>query len=49
MINPARIPETALWVEANQSAKSAVQLVEKLLAAFDYDATDRGVFEVPRA
>ncbi len=49
MINPARIPETDLWVEANQSAKSAVQLVEKLLAAFDYDATEPSVFEVSTA
>lgn len=46
MINPERIPGTELWIEANQSAKSTVRLVERLLVAFSYDAADPNVFEV---
>ena len=36
LITPVPIPGTDLWVEANQSAKSAVQVVGKLLAAFSH-------------
>jgi restriction system protein len=43
MINPAPIPGTDLWVETNQSAKSVVRLVEKLLAAFGYSPDDFAV------
>ena len=46
MTNPARIPGTDLWVEANQSAESAVRLVEKLLAALGHGAAEPGVFEI---
>ncbi len=40
MINPARIPGADLWVEDNQSAKSATELVEKLLAVLGHDVRD---------
>ena len=40
MIAPAQIPGTELWVEANQSAKSVVQVVGKLLAAFGHTPED---------
>ncbi len=40
MIAPAQIPGTELWVEANQSAKSVVQVVGKLLAAFGHSPED---------
>jgi restriction system protein len=43
MIAPAQIPGTDLWVEANQSAKSAVQVVEKLLAALGHVPGDFAV------
>ena len=46
MNNPARIPGTDLFVEANQSANSAVRLIKKLLTTFDYDISEPGVFEV---
>ena len=46
MTHPARIPDTDLWVEANQSAESAKRLVEKLLAALGHDAAEPGVFEI---
>jgi len=36
MIAPAQIPGTELWVEVNQSAKSVVQVVEKLLGALGH-------------
>ncbi|MCP4199619.1 MAG: hypothetical protein GY762_20940 [Proteobacteria bacterium] len=47
--NPVQTPGTDLCVEANQSAKSTVRLVEKLLAAFGNDATDPKVFEMSTA
>lgn len=40
MIAPAQIPGTELWVEANQSAKSVVQVVGKLLVALGHNASD---------
>ena len=40
MTTPAQIPGTALWVEANQSAKSVVQVIERLLAALGHEAND---------
>lgn len=40
MINPAPIPGTDLWIEANQSAKSVVRLVGKLLVVLGHDASD---------
>ncbi len=40
MIAPAQIPGTELWVEANQSAKSVVQIVGKLLVALGHNASD---------
>lgn len=40
MIAPAKIPGTELWVEANQSAKSVTQVIEKLLTALGHDAGD---------
>lgn len=43
MITPAPIPGTDLWVEANQSARSAVQVVGKLLAALGHQAGDFSV------
>lgn len=36
MIAPAKIPGTELWVEANQSAKSVVQVIGKLLIALGH-------------
>ena len=36
MNSPAQIPGTALWVETNQSARSAVQVVHKLLSALGH-------------
>ncbi len=36
MIAPAQIPGTELWVEANQSAKSVVQVIGKLLVALGH-------------
>lgn len=36
MITPVPILGTDLWVEANQSAKSAVQVIGKLLAALGH-------------
>lgn len=36
MNSPARIPGTELWVETNQSAHSAVQVVHKLLSALGH-------------
>ncbi len=36
MIAPAQVPGTELWVEANQSAKSVVQVVGKLLIALGH-------------
>ncbi len=47
--NPVQTPGTDFWVEANQSAESAVRLVEKLLATFGNDATDPKVFEMSAA
>ena len=46
MISPAQIPGTALWIETNQSAKSVVQVIGKLLAALGH-APDQ--FTVNRA
>jgi negative regulator of replication initiation len=43
MINPAQIPGTDLWVEANQSATSVQRVVERLLVALGHDP---GVFAV---
>ncbi|MCX7706740.1 MAG: restriction endonuclease [Anaerolineae bacterium] len=43
MIAPAQIPGTELWVEANQSARSVVQVVEKLLAALGHAPTEFGI------
>ena len=43
MIAPAQIPGTELWVEANQSAKSVVQVVGKLLAALGHAPEDFAV------
>ena len=43
MIAPARIPGTELWVEANQSAKSVVQVIGKLLVALGHQAGDFSV------
>ena len=43
MIAPAKIPGTELWVEANQSAKSVVQVVGKLLAALGHAPGDLAV------
>ena len=43
MIAPAQISGTELWVEANQSAKSVVQVVGKLLAAFGHTPEDFAV------
>ncbi len=40
MIAPAQIPGTVLWVEANQSAQSAVRVIGKLLAALGHEASD---------
>ena len=37
MINPAQIPGTDLWVEANQSAVSVQRLVERLLVALGHE------------
>lgn len=36
MNSPARIPGTELWVETNQSARSVVQVVHKLLSALGH-------------
>ena len=36
MIASAQIPGTELWVEANQSAKSVVQVIGKVLAALEH-------------
>lgn len=36
MIAPAQIPGTELWIEANQSAKSVVQVIGKLLVALGH-------------
>ncbi|MFZ1553811.1 MAG: restriction endonuclease [Anaerolineae bacterium] len=46
MISPAQIPGTTLWIETNQSAKSVVQVIGKLLAALGH-APDQ--FTVNRA
>lgn len=43
MIAPAQIPGTGLWVEANQSAKSVLQVVGKLLAALGHQTGDFSV------
>lgn len=43
MIAPAQIPGTELWVEANQSAKSVVQVIGKLLLALGHQAGDFSV------
>lgn len=43
MITPAQIPGTELWVEANQSAKSVVQVVGKLLVALGHAASDLAI------
>ena len=43
MISAASIPDTALWVETNQSAKSVVRLIERLLAAFGHGPEDFAV------
>jgi len=43
MIAPAQIPGTGLWVEANQSARSAQQVIAKLLAALGHEGGDFGV------
>ena len=37
MINPAQIPGTDPWVEANQSATSVQRAVERLLVALGHD------------
>jgi hypothetical protein len=37
MINPAQIPGTDLWVEANQSAASVQRVVERLLVALGHE------------
>jgi hypothetical protein len=37
MINPAQIPGTELWVEANQSATSVQRVVELLLVALGHE------------
>jgi hypothetical protein len=37
MFNPAQIPGTELWVEANQSAVSVQRVVERLLVALGHD------------
>ncbi len=36
MIDPLPIAGAELWTEANQSGRSAVRIVEKLLSAFGY-------------
>ena len=46
MTDPARIPETDLWVETNHNAKSVVRLVKKLLTAFGHDPDEPGVFDI---
>lgn len=43
MIKPGPIPDTDLWVETNQSAKSVVRLIERLLAAFGHGPEDFAV------
>jgi len=43
MIAPAKIPGTELWVETNQSARSVVQVVDKLLAALSHPASEFAV------
>jgi len=43
MIAPAKIPGTELWVEANQSAKSVVQVIGKLLSALGHEVGDFAV------
>ncbi|MBX7237482.1 MAG: restriction endonuclease [Caldilineales bacterium] len=43
MITPAQISGTELWVEANQSAKSVVQVIEKLLAALGHEAGELAI------
>ena len=40
MINPLPIAGVALWIEANQSGRSAVKIVERLLSAFGYSNSD---------
>lgn len=40
MIDPLPIAGVALWVEANQSGRSAVRIVERLLSAFGYSKDD---------
>lgn len=37
MISPAAIPGTELWVEANQSARSVLQVVERLIRALGHE------------
>jgi restriction system protein len=43
MINPAQIPGTDLWVEANQSATSVQRVVERLLGALGNEPGDFAV------
>lgn len=43
MITPAAIPGADLWVEANQSAKSVMQVIGKLLVALGHQASDFSV------
>ena len=43
MITPAAIPGVDLWVEANQSAKSVVQVIGKLMVALGHQASDFSV------
>lgn len=43
MITPVQIPGTELWVEANQSAKSVVQVIERLLAALGHEAGELAI------
>jgi negative regulator of replication initiation len=43
LISPVSIPGTTLWVETNQSARSTVQLIEKLLLALGHEPQDFGV------
>lgn len=47
MINPARVPGTELWIEANQSAVSIKQLTRQFLEAFSFSPSDLTIIERP--
>jgi hypothetical protein len=40
MINPVPIGATGLWLEANQSSRTAQRVVELILVAFGYSSGD---------